>query len=82
LTIPLPATATTPVTVTSTTFGPMTFTLQADGSLVADAPTVPSANAATFNLVLEPSATGIDGTYTVKLRTGSTANGTVTLTKV
>ena len=81
LTLPLPATATTPVTVTSTTFGPMTFTLQADGSLVADAPTVPSANAATFNLVLKPSTSGIDGTYTVKLKNGTTANGTVTLTK-
>jgi hypothetical protein len=82
LTVPLPATATTPVTVTSPTFGTMTLTLQADGSLVIDAPNVPSANAATFNMVLHPSATGIDGTYTVKLRNGTTANGTVTLKKV
>jgi hypothetical protein len=82
LTVPLPATATTPVTVTSPTFGTMTITLQADGSLVIDAPNVPSTTAATFNMVLRPGATGIDGTYTVKLRSGSTANGTVTLKKV
>jgi hypothetical protein len=82
LTIPLPASATTPVTVTSPTFGAITFTLEADGSLVADAPNVPSTNAATFNMVLHLTATGIDGTYTVKLRSGSTANGTLALKKV
>ena len=77
-----PANPTSPVTVTSTTFGQITFSIQADGSLVADAPNLPSANAAMFHLVLKPSATGMDGTYTVKLRSATTANGTVALKKV
>ena len=82
LTVPLPTDSSTPVTVTSPTFGALTVTLQSDGSLVVDAPNVPDATAATFHLVLTPSAAGMDGTYTVGLRAGTTANGTVTLKKV
>jgi hypothetical protein len=82
LTVPLDASdPAKPVTVPSPTFGPLTLSLASDGSLTLDAPTVPSANASTFHMVLRPSATGMNGTYTVGLRSGTTANGTVTLQK-
>ena len=82
-TLPLnPSDLTAKVSVPSAVFGQLTFSLQADGAVVAEAPNVPSANAATFRLVLKPSATGADGTYSVGLRNGATANGTVTAKKV
>ena len=83
MTIPLDASdPSKPVTVTSPVFGPVTVSLQADGSIVADAPNLPSPNAASMHVVFKPTATGMDATYTVVLRSGTTANGVITMKKV
>jgi hypothetical protein len=71
-----------PVTVTSPVFGSVTVAAQADGSIVIDAANLPSPNAATMHAVFKPTATGMDATYTVGLRSGATANGVITMKKV
>jgi len=81
--IPLDASdPTKPVTVTSPVFGSVTIALQTDGSIVVDAKDIPSPNAATMHAVFKPSATGMDATYSVGLRSGSTANGVISMKKV
>ena len=71
-----------PVTVTSKTFGPVSIKLQPDGSLVVEALDVPGANVNTFRLVVSLTGDQVEGTYTVGLASGTTANGTVALTRV
>jgi len=69
------------VPFTSQLLGPVTVTLQADGSIVADAPNVPSATVSTFRATVVPSNGAMNGSYTVGLRSGATAQGTFTLTR-
>ena len=70
-----------PPTVTSPLFGQLSISVKDDGTVVGDAPNVPSAAVNTFHVELKPSATGFAGTYSVVLASGTTANGTLTLTR-
>lgn len=70
-----------PVTAQSALFGPTTLSLQSDGTLTLDAPSVPSANVSAFTMTLVPTAGGMDGTYQATLRSGGVANGTVALAR-
>jgi hypothetical protein len=80
LTIPLgTAQPGQPVTVTSPVFGTLTIAVNADGTLVGDAPDVPGAAVNSFHAELKESATGLAGTYSVALASGTTARGTLTL---
>jgi hypothetical protein len=69
-----------PATITSPLFGQLTLSVKEDGTIVADSPDVPSAAITTFHAELHQTATGLDGTYRVALASGTTANGTLTLT--
>jgi hypothetical protein len=71
-----------PVIITSKTFGRVSATLQADGSLLVDAPDVPGARVNTFRLVVVLVGSDVEGTYEVGLAGGATANGTVSLTRI
>jgi hypothetical protein len=68
-----------PVTLTSALFGQLTLSVEDDGTLVGDAPDVPSAAINTFHVELTPGPSGLTGTYSVALASGRTADGTLTL---
>ena len=68
--------------MSSAFFGPVTVTVQDDGSLVVDAPAVPGGVVAKMHEMLSPTATGFAGNYTLTFANStSTATGTIALTK-
>jgi hypothetical protein len=71
-----------PVTATSKLLGPLTVTVQADHSLVADAHSVPGGVLATMHATLARTATGLAGSYALTFAgSPNTATGTVEATK-
>ncbi|MGQ0825365.1 MAG: hypothetical protein ACT4OX_10125 [Actinomycetota bacterium] len=71
-----------PVTTTSATFGDLTITAAADGSVTIEAPDVPGDRVATFSAQAQLTGTAFEGDYQVGFEDASpAANGTFSATK-